>query len=135
MRTMSQNVAEDIECASRSTANVLISGGDRASRAEVAQIIHAQRGRAAGPLLRPDDAAPVPEYPGGSTVFIEEVGELSSPMQKWLMRLLDRQAEPRTGERLFGLIAGTRYDLIGRIANASFDARLFYRLNVIHIMM
>src|SRR5690348_15952055 len=101
MRTITHSVPDDIDCAGRSTANVLISGGDSQGRAEVARLIHAQRGRAAGPLIRPAAAAVLPEYPGGTTMFIEEVGDLNDSMQKWLMRLLDRQAEPDTGERLF----------------------------------
>jgi len=126
MSQVAKHVADDIRCASRSTANVLISGGDTGSRAAIARLIHARRGRA-GALIEADPAA-LPSNPSDATVFIREIGDLSSDVQGQLKELIER-------ERALSLIAATAYNLFDRVAARSFDADLFYRLNIIHIVI
>jgi Nif-specific regulatory protein len=74
------------------------------------------------------------------TIFIDEVGELSLPMQTKLLRVL----QERTFERVGGnrpikvnirVIAATNRDLVRMIAEGKFREDLFYRLNVFPIMI
>jgi len=126
MSQVAKHVADDIRCASRSTANVLISGGDTGTRAAIARLIHARRGRA-GALVESDPGAPV-SAPSDTTIFIREIGDLSSSMQSRLKDLIER-------ELALNLIAATGYNLLDRVGARTFDEDLFYRLNMIHIVI
>lgn len=75
------------------------------------------------------------ELAHGGTLFLDEVGELPLKLQAKLLRVL----ETRSFERIGGLealsidariIAATNRDLEQEVANGSFRADLFYRLNV-----
>ena len=127
MSQVAKHVADDIRCASRSTANVLISGGDTGTRAAIARLIHARRGRA-GALVESDPGVPVSAAPSDTTIFIREIGDLSSSMQSRLKDLIER-------ELALNLIAATGYNLLDRVAARTFDEDLFYRLNIIHIVI
>ena len=74
------------------------------------------------------------------TVFLDEIGEMDSAMQAKLLRVLQERSFRRVGAlKDIGVdvrvIAATNRDLKLRIADKSFRADLFYRLNVfpIHI--
>jgi transcriptional regulator of acetoin/glycerol metabolism len=151
----SEEIRLDIEAAVKSDLTVLISGGDATSRKSVAQRIHGRSGRNVGPLLVVDrdaflgdesvpgtdlpHAAPA-EWTNAGTILIEEVADLSWEQQSQLLRILewpvvqgwDRRANPSRDARL---ITGTRYELLDLVAARQFRADLFYRLNVIHIML
>lgn len=80
------------------------------------------------------------EEADGGTIFLDEVGELSLPMQSKLLRVL----QERTFERVGGnkpikvdirIIAATNRDLTGMIKEGSFREDLYYRLSVIPIMI
>ncbi len=70
----------------------------------------------------------------GGTVLLQEVGKLSTTYQVMLAELLSElRAENNrngTGRRV---IASTTEPLWPRVEAATFDDRLFYRLNVIHM--
>ena len=138
----------DIECAISSEANVLISGGDPAARTAVARLIHerstgGQRSLlvldGARPILRPRAEDEEPSFVSGDgcrTLFIEELAALDDAAQDQLMRLLDSGAKPFTsGARDTRIISATAHNLLGRAVRQPFKVDLFYRLNVIHIVI
>ena len=78
------------------------------------------------------------ELAHGSTLFIDEIGELPLEMQVKLLRVL----ESRTIERLgkpnpisvdIRIIVATNRDLAGAVRNGQFRGDLYYRLNVFPI--
>jgi len=69
----------------------------------------------------------------GGIAFFEEVADLNDDRQAALMRYLDERSGRRAKD--VRIIAGTRFDLLERIAAGRFAEALFYRLNVIHIVL
>jgi transcriptional regulator with PAS, ATPase and Fis domain len=70
----------------------------------------------------------------GGTIFLEEVGRLNLQLQA---RLLDALGGPvglhtRTRPRV---MASTSEPLLQRVIEGSFNERLFYRLNAIHVIL
>jgi DNA-binding NtrC family response regulator len=75
--------------------------------------------------------------PGSSgTLFLEEVGRLSPELQERLLEALDRTDDPR-GPRppRARLMACTSEALFQRALEGSFNERLLYRLNAIHMVV
>jgi len=77
----------------------------------------------------------------GGTVFLDEVGEMSLRMQALLLRFLEDGhihrvgAERRTSTVDVRIIAATNRVLRNRIAEGEFREDLYYRLNVIHLII
>jgi len=80
------------------------------------------------------------ELADGGTLFLDEIGELSSALQVKLLRVL----QEKTFERVGGvrpisvnirLIAATNKALKQEIAKGRFREDLFYRLNVVHLVL
>ena len=75
------------------------------------------------------------------TVFLDEVGEMSLRMQGLLLRFLETGELQKVGSERVGnpvnvrVIAATNRPLSGMIAQGLFREDLFYRLNVIHLMV
>jgi transcriptional regulator of acetoin/glycerol metabolism len=70
----------------------------------------------------------------GPTAFLlREVDMLTESQQAAVMRLLDTRP-PRALEETPRIITTSSVSLFDRVKQGSFDARLFYRLNVIHIV-
>jgi transcriptional regulator with GAF, ATPase, and Fis domain len=74
------------------------------------------------------------------TLFLDEVGELTLPAQAKLLRALQEKMIRRVGgvqtiESDFRLIAATNRDLAQEVAKGQFRKDLFYRLNVISLML
>lgn len=75
--------------------------------------------------------------PGSSgTLFLEEVGRLSPTLQDRLLEALDGNVDPR-GPRAprARLMACTSEALFQRALEGSFNERLLYRLNAIHLVV
>ena len=75
--------------------------------------------------------------PGSSgTVFLEEIGRLSPELQDRLLQTLDAPPDPR-GPRAprARVMASTSEALVQRALEGSFNDRLFYRLNAIHVVI
>jgi DNA-binding NtrC family response regulator len=80
------------------------------------------------------------ELAHGGTLFLDEVGEISMRMQIDLLRVLEDRIFYRVGgtqpmEADFRVIAATNRNLEEAIKNGIFREDLFYRLNVISIVM
>jgi len=78
------------------------------------------------------------EVADGSTLFLDEVGELPLDVQSKLLRVLEtgefeRLGSPRTIKVDVRVIAATNRELIGEVRNGHFREDLFYRLNVFPI--
>ena len=80
------------------------------------------------------------ELADGGTIFLDEVGELSSETQVALLRVLQEREFERLGGRDrirvdVRVIAATNRDLSEAVADGTFRQDLFYRLNVFPLEM
>ncbi len=80
------------------------------------------------------------ELADGGTLFLDEIGELSPSLQVKLLRVLQEKIFERVGgERPISvdirLIAATNKSLKQEIGRERFREDLFYRLNVVHIVL
>jgi DNA-binding NtrC family response regulator len=78
------------------------------------------------------------EYANGGTVFLDEVGETSLPMQAKLLRVIQnreiqRVGSPEVKQINVHLIAATNRDLRAEVLSGRFREDLFYRLSSIQI--
>jgi transcriptional regulator with PAS, ATPase and Fis domain len=76
----------------------------------------------------------------GGTLFLDEIGELPLHMQAKILRVLqEKKVRPVGGERDYDvevrIIAATNRNLKDRVAQGQFRDDLFYRLNVINILL
>lgn len=149
----------DLAHAVRSDACVLFTGDEETAEV-LARRLHRLSGWRLGPfvsvdcrlpastlerqlfkLLDPDDRqapeGPWPTPAQSGTVFLRDVGQLPHPLQ---LRLSERLAvlrtnpgEPRRTRRR--VISSTPTPLVHRIDDGTFDGSLYYRLNVIHVVI
>ena len=80
------------------------------------------------------------ELADGGTLFLDEIGELPLELQAKLLRVLqERQFERLGGTRTISVdvrvIAATNRSLEEEVASGNFRADLYYRLNVVPIML
>ena len=80
------------------------------------------------------------EVADGSTLFLDEIGELPPDVQVKLLRVLqegefERLGSPRTVKVNVRVIAATNRDLAEEVRKGRFREDLFYRLNVFPIRM
>ena len=81
------------------------------------------------------------EQAHGGTIFMDEVGEMSLRMQALLLRFLEDGdihrvgADRRSGTVNVRVVAATNRVLLDRIAAGAFREDLYYRLNVIHLVI
>ncbi|RMG46343.1 MAG: sigma-54-dependent Fis family transcriptional regulator [Acidobacteria bacterium] len=76
------------------------------------------------------------EVAHGGTVFLDEIGELSLPLQSRILRVLDRGTFRHVGgvhdiKVDVRLICATNRDLRAMVAEGSFRRDLYYRINVV----
>jgi two-component system response regulator HydG len=80
------------------------------------------------------------ELAHGGTLFLDEIGEMSPPLQAKLLRVLQDGRFQRLGgtkdiEVDVRVISATNVDIAKAIAEKKFRDDLFYRLNVVHIVV
>jgi two-component system NtrC family response regulator len=80
------------------------------------------------------------ELANTGTIFLDEIGELSLPLQVKLLRVLEDHTIERVGGREsinldVRILAATNRDLMDEVKNGNFREDLYYRLSVIMIAM
>jgi DNA-binding NtrC family response regulator len=135
---------QDISFAAKSDARVLVSGDSGAGKKFVAQLIHQRSQRAAGPFVmvngqdfttsRPGESKPrlgdsLLEASNG-TLYIQEVDRMPTAIQKELLRVVEIAAV-----RNVRVITATGCDLFEQVQLERFSSDLFYRLNLIHLVL
>ncbi|MCA1628944.1 MAG: sigma-54 dependent transcriptional regulator [Acidobacteria bacterium] len=152
------------EQAARLDSTVVITGESGTGKDVLASFIHAQSARASEPMIRVNCGA-LPEqlfeseffghekgaFTGatvlkrglieaaeGSTLFLDEIGELPAPMQVKLLHFLENGRFRRVGSTRdraadVRIIAATNRRLAEDVQQGRFRADLFYRLNVISL--
>ncbi|MCG9784668.1 transcriptional regulator TyrR [Vibrio brasiliensis] len=144
---------------------LLIQGETGTGKEMLARACHNRSHRAANPFLvlscasMPDDVAETElfghapgsfnheqghkgifEQANGGTVFLDEIGEMSPHLQIKLLRLLQDGTFRRVGEEDeihvdVRVIASTRHQLADLAESGSFREDLFYRLNVLTLLI
>jgi transcriptional regulator with PAS, ATPase and Fis domain len=149
-----------IRRAAATDMNILILGESGTGKELTAMAIHEKSLRREGPLIVVNCAA-IPEgllegelfghekgaftgahaakkgrfeLANGGTIFLDEIGDLSAPLQAKLLRFLEDRIVERVGGKSgirvdVRIIAATNCDLEGMVAAAGFRGDLFYRLN------
>jgi two-component system NtrC family response regulator len=149
-----------------SEATVLIRGESGTGKELIAKAIHYASPRASGRLVRVNCAA-LPEtlleselfghekgaFTGalgtrkgrfeladGGSLFLDEIGDLSLPLQAKLLRVLQEKEFERVGSSLairvnVRILAATHRDLEALLKTGQFREDLYYRLNVVTIVL
>jgi transcriptional regulator of acetoin/glycerol metabolism len=155
-----RDLDQDIEAAARTNINLLITGGDPMSRKSLAEQVHRRHTRTTSPLTivdrrlaselfdGPEPAGsslaliggvePLSLFMGRRTWLIEEVGDLSWRQQTGLLRFLERrdhESSARWAAPRPRLITAADDWLFDRVTASQFRPDLFYRLNMIHIVL
>lgn len=138
---------ENLDLAIHVNSSVLITGERGVGKNAAARLIHDRSLRGSSSMMTigcadlPEDRdfADVMQMltEGSSTVMFDEIGDMSPSQQAGLMRFLDTRSLPEvddTGEA-FRLMASTSRDMRERIQQGRFVEDLFYRLNVIHLVI
>lgn len=155
-----------IDCVADTDSTVLILGESGTGKELIAQTIHSNSTRRQGNLI-PVNCGAIPEalleselfghekgaftgavacrigrfeLASGGTIFLDEIGDLSPPLQVKLLRVL----QERTFERVGGtrtykadarVIAATNQNLENLVETKQFREDLFYRLNVVPVLV
>lgn len=138
---------EDEEMAGRPAASLLITAFTRGDVETLARRIHQGSYRATAPFVQvrtgtlPIEPRPLRENcsalldaASGGSLLMTDVEEMPANVQGGLVELLAELQSARAPSAGVRLIFGTTVSLLDRIAAGIFSERLFYRLNLIHLM-
>lgn len=150
----------EIEMAARSDVKVLVTGETGVGKEVVARAVHRGSRRSAAPFIT-INCVGVPDSPLESdffgqtrgrsagafrntpgllrqadrgTVFLDEVGEMSLRAQSLLLRSLET-GEIQTVGTDVRIVAATSRDLFASVNAREFRGDLYYRLNVLHLIV
>ena len=137
---------EDEWLAVNSSAQVLISTTSSVAVEAIAYRIHRSSSRAESPFIAiqaedlPADkrglhheCARVFKAAGAGSVLVNNVERMSACAQGEFLAWVDSQRDGRPDEHL-QLFAGTTVSLFDHVTAGTFSERLFYRLNVLHLV-
>ncbi len=159
-----QAVFHDASLIAPSDSRVLITGESGVGKEVVADVIHAWSGRVSGPMVKVNCAA-IPEalleselfghekgaFTGavaqrigrfeladGGTIFLDEIADMSPPLQAKLLRVTQEGRFNRVGSNTelqtnVRILAATNRQLEEEVKAARFREDLFYRLNVVEL--
>ena len=147
-------------------STVLIMGESGTGKELVARYIHSYSRRANNPFIAVNCGAIPPELlesemfghergaftgavgtrmgmfqlANGGTIFLDEIGEMTAPLQVKLLRVLqDREIRPVGSDRTIKVevrvVAASNRDLAAEVEKGRFREDLFYRLQVIPILL
>ena len=139
---------KDEDLASRSPASLLITAPTQQEVETLARRVHETGPRAPFPFVLtwagnlPVEPTVLKEYgtsvlaaAAGGSVLISAVEQMPPAVQDALSELLAGLEFTRRSCAAVRLISGTTVSLLDRIAAGTFSERLFYRLNIIHLMV
>jgi len=159
-----QAVFHDASLIAPSESRVLITGESGVGKEVLADVIHAWSARANGPLVKVNCAA-IPETlletelfghekgaftsavaqrigrfeeANGGTIFLDEIGDMSAPLQAKLLRVtqngcFNRVGSNREWQTNARILAATNKNLEEKVKSGGFREDLFYRLNVVEL--
>ena len=161
-----RTLLDDLDRIGPTQSAVLILGESGTGKELVAEAIHAHSRRANQPLLKVNCAALVDtllaselfghekgsftgadqrrsgrfEKAHGSTLFLDEVGELAAPLQAKLLRVLENGIFERVGSNEpvkvdVRILAASNRDLEAEVKAGRFRQDLYYRLSVIQLRL
>ena len=146
-RAVALLAVEDGDVASRSPARLLITAQTQQGVETLARRIHETGPRAQCPFVHtwagdlPVEPEMLKEYcanvlaaAAGGSVLISAVEEMPPVVQEALGTLLTGLEFASSTSAEVRLISGTTVSLLNRVAAGTFSARLFYRLNMIHLI-
>jgi DNA-binding NtrC family response regulator len=139
--------SQDEHLAAQTTARLLITAATRGQVETVARRIHTASDRARFPFVQ-TRARDLPRTPAawkatwsdlldraaGGSMLVSDIEEMSRSGQDILFNLLSDPARDTDGLADVRLVAGTTESLFDRVRSGEFSERLFYRLNVIHLV-
>lgn len=118
-----------------SSVPVLLVGEHGSGKNVVAQMIHKSWGGENGAFqVRrcqsvSAEALALDAWPAGTTLYLEEIGDLSPESQKRLFEALSRQGTNGSTRKAVRVICGSSRELEPRVREASFREDLYYRLS------
>jgi DNA-binding NtrC family response regulator len=141
-------LAEEIELSKASNAKVLITGDSGVRKDLIAHAIHQGSARSSEAFV-PVKCGSLTEKVLGSqlqsadrgTLFLDEVSDMSPELQALLLQFLETSVIQTPGPNGAArrvdvrVIAAANQNLSDRVMSGKFLEELFYRLNVIHIVV
>ena len=141
------HAVEHEDVAARCAVTTLITASTATDVEHLARRIHAASARAASSFVQASAAA-LPVEPGalleacaglieaaaGGTLLLTAVEEMPAIAQDRFIETLAELQSIREPSVAVRLMAGTTVSLHERIADGAFSERLFYRLNIIHVL-
>ena len=159
-----QAVFRDASLIAASESRILITGETGVGKVVLADVIHAWSPRAGGPMVKVNCAA-IPEtlleselfghekgaftgavaqrigrfqQANGGTIFLDEVADMSPPLQAKLLRVTQEGRFNRVGSNVehqtnARVLAATNRNLDEEVKTGRFREDLFYRLNVVEL--
>ncbi|MCM3878673.1 MAG: sigma 54-interacting transcriptional regulator [Vicinamibacterales bacterium] len=126
---------EDIRSASQIDARVMMTGESGVGKSFAANLIHQLSQRRRAPFVVVNGADAVEgclQTARNGTLLIQEIDGISASGQADLLRLLDKATANGTNVRL---MTATNVHLFDRVQAGLFREDLFYRLNVVHLII